>query len=92
MLDMGELIAQSLEQAMIDSAAWLWTIVEPYVVAFIVGAIIWNVIKCIVKRCTFDFSRMCGDPVRVAKRKARRAGDAVDLLSAANDLHEMTKK
>lgn len=90
-MDWEWVINQSIANAL-SGLEPIWVQLQPWVLGFIGAWIIQMVIKAAMNHTVFNFCRASGDSARVARRKARRAEDIVDLISAANDLHEHIKK
>jgi len=50
------------------------------------------VIKKIIEKFTYDFSTISGDSRRIARKKARKMGNVVDMISSFKDITESIKK
>ena len=53
--------------------------------------VVW-VIKKIIEKFTYDFSTISGDSRRIARKKARKMGNVVDMISSFKDITESIKK
>lgn len=53
--------------------------------------VVW-VIKKIIEKFTYDFSTISGDSRRIARKKARKMGNLVDMISSFKDITESIKK
>ena len=50
------------------------------------------VIKKIIEKFIYDFSTISGDSRRIARKKARKMGNVVDMISSFKDITESIKK
>lgn len=90
-MDLELVVNQSIAYAL-SGLEPIWVQIQPWVFRLICASIVLMIIKSVMGHTVFDFCRASGDSVRVARRKAHRAEDIVDLISAANDLHGHIKK
>ena len=59
---------------------------------FLTTALVVWVIKKIIEKFTYDFSTISGDSRRIARKKARKMGNVVDMISSFKDITESIKK
>lgn len=64
----------------------------PYIIPFLTTALVVWVIKKIIEKFTYDFSTISGDSRRIAREKARKMGNVVDMISSFKDITESIKK
>ena len=53
--------------------------------------VVW-VIKKIIEKFTYNFSNISGDYRRIARKKARKMGNVVDMVSSFKNITESIKK
>ena len=83
---------QSILLAAITSACEFLVIFIPYIILFLTTALVVWVIKKIIEKFTYDFSTISGDSRRIARKKARKMGNVVDMISSFKDITESIKK
>ena len=88
MVNIGELMYKSFMNGMYQS----FIIVGPYIIGPLIVAFIGLVIKKISEEFTYYFSIISGDSRRIARKKARKMGNVVDLISSFKDITESIKK
>lgn len=59
---------------------------------FLTTALVVWVIKKIIEKFTYNFSNISGDSRRIARKKARKMGNVVDMISSFKDITESIKK
>jgi len=64
----------------------------PYIITPLTTALVVWVIKKIIEKFTYDFSTISGDSRRIARKKARKMGNVVDMISSFKDITESIKK
>ena len=63
-----------------------------YFISLLTTALVVWVIKKIIEKFTYDFSTISGDSRRIARKKARKMGNVVDMISSFKDITESIKK
>lgn len=87
-----ENIGEQMIKEFLESMLQTINIFMPYIMPVVTTVLIVWVIKKIVEKIVYDFSIIAGDSRRVARKKARKMGEAVDMISSVKDLIESTKK
>lgn len=78
-------------QSVISSLLSLFTPLLPWLVGLIAVCVIFRTIKLIVQKMIFELSIVSGYSTRDAKKRAKFAGNLVDLISAFNDIYGSKK-
>ena len=63
-----------------------------YIIPFLTTALVVWVIKKIIEKFIYDFSTISGDSRRIARKKIRKMGNVVDMISSFKDITESIKK
>ena len=86
MVNIGEMMNKAIMDGMFQA------IIMPYIIPFLTTALVVWVIKKIIEKFTYDFSTISGDSRRIARKKARKMGNVVDMISSFKDITESIKK
>lgn len=84
--------AEMLYEGLFQELKVVFDICYPIALPMIIGAFFIAAIKRLVRSCTYNFALVSGSTKREAKKKAKRAGDIVDAVSAINDISSLNKK
>ena len=88
MVNIRELMYESFMNGMYQS----FIIVGPYIIGPLIVAFIGLAIKKVCEEFTYHFSIVSGDSRRIARKKARKMGNVVDMISSFKDITESIKK
>ena len=87
MVNIGEMMNKAIMDGMLQAII----IFMPYIIPFLTTALVVWVIKKIIEKFTYDFSTISGDSRRIAREKARKMGNVVDMISSFKDITESIK-
>jgi len=88
LVNIGEMMIKAIMDGMLQAII----IFMPYIIPFLTTALVVWVIKKIIEKFTYDFSTISGDSRRIARKKARKMGNVVDMISPFKDITESIKK
>ena len=81
-----------MNKAIMDEMLQAIIIFMPYIIPFLTTALVVWVIKKIIEKFIYDFSTISGDSRRIARKKARKMGNLVYMISSFKDITESIKK
>ena len=84
-------IGEMMNKAIMDEMLQAIIIFMPYIIPFLTTALVVWVIKKIIEKFTYNFSNI-SDSRRIARKKARKMGNVVDMISSFKDITESIKK
>ena len=87
MINIGEMMNKAIMDGMLQAII----IFMPYIIPFLTTALVVWVIKKIIKKFIYDFSTISVDSRRIARKKARKMGNVVDMISSFKDIIDNTK-
>ena len=80
-----------MNKAIMDGMLQAIIIFMPYIIPLLTTALVVWVIKKIIEKFTYDFSTISGDSRRIARKKARKMGNVVDMISSFKYIIDNTK-
>ena len=87
MVNIGEMMNKAIMDGMLQAII----IFIQYIIPFLTTALVVWVIKKIIEKFTYDFSTISGDSRSISRKKARKMGNVVDMISSFKDITENKK-
>lgn len=91
MLIVQQQFGQFLKETLYQNLLFVWDRFKPIVIPMIISGFIWILIRRFVVHCVYKYAIISGNAYRDARKKAKKAGNIVDVVSSIKDINDSLK-